>query len=413
MEILKRNNINILLEKAPKTPRTSFDIFFKMMKPEKYFGLAFLFSRLLLQGTKNYSASELALEFEKECIEISIKAKRDYFKISMEFLNEDFKKALELLREILLNSTFEELEKEVVKVKGELVSDLDDARAKLMDTYSGNVFKDHHYGCSNTKILENIDKITKKDIEEIKEELFKSPSAVVLVGDFKDEEKLLDEITSNLDFLKETKETIKIDEIEKISTDFRKEDEFIWISKNDAKQAQIMQGCILESYDSPKCAIYTLLNEIYGSLGLSSRLFVNLRDKQGLAYAVRSRYEKFSKCALFSMYIGTSPKNIQKCIDGFKEELQKIVDTPVLEEELEGAKKSLSGKLKHCSQTNAQNSDIAGYDYITGLGLGHSEKFLKEIYKVNAKDISKAAKEIIEKPKLLVIIAPDEYKINP
>ena len=113
------------------------------------------------------------------------------------------------------------------------------------------------------------------------------------------------------------------------------------------------------------------------------------------------------------MYIGTSPKNIQKCIDGFKEELQKIVDTPVLEEELEGAKKSLSGKLKHCSQTNAQNSDIAGYDYITGLGLGHSEKFLKEIYKVNAKDISKAAKEIIEKPKLLVIIAPDEYKINP
>jgi len=85
MKHYNQNGINILLEKAPKTPRMSVSFFFKTDKKEKFFGINSLLARLLLQGTKTYSASELALAFENECIDITTKAKQDYLKFSLVF----------------------------------------------------------------------------------------------------------------------------------------------------------------------------------------------------------------------------------------------------------------------------------------------------------------------------------------
>ena len=75
MKHYNQNGINILLEKTPKTPRMSVSFFFKTDKKEKFYGINSLLARLLLQGTKTYSASELALAFENECIDITTKAK--------------------------------------------------------------------------------------------------------------------------------------------------------------------------------------------------------------------------------------------------------------------------------------------------------------------------------------------------
>ena len=106
-----------------------------------------------------------------------------------------------------------------------------------------------------------------------------------------------------------------------------------------------MQGWLIDNFNSSNCAKIYVLNNILGSSGLSSRLFVNLRDKQGLAYTVRSQYETLLHAGIFNMYIGTSPKNIQKSLDGFKLELEKLANKNPSEEELIGAKKNISGKM--------------------------------------------------------------------
>ena len=134
------------------------------------------------------------------------------------------------------------------------------------------------------------------------------------------------------------------------------------ISKNDASQAQVIQGWIVDSFKSEMCAKYSLLNNILGSSGLSSRLFVNLRDKQGLAYNVRSQYETLLHSAIFNMYIGTTPKNIQKSLDGFKSELEKLALLPPDEVELKGAKENISGRMKYFTQNNSQIASVQGYN---------------------------------------------------
>ena len=409
MEEFKRNNINILLEKTPSTPRYALNLFFKLNKKEKYCGINSLLARLLLQGTKKYSAAQLALEFENECIDISTKAKQDYIKLSLVFLNEDFKKATELTKELILNSTFDDFEKEVYKIKGEIISDLDNPKLKLSDAFIKNLFKNHPYSSCHTKILDDIDKITKQDIIDAHKDMLNSQKAIVLVGDYNNKNEILDYFEKEFDFMKDGHEKNEIKDIFK--NDIEK-DEYIWLTKNDASQAQIIQGWIVESFNSSMCAKIAVLNNILGSSGLSSRLFVNLRDKQGLAYTVRSQYETLLHSAIFSMYIGTAPKNIQKSLQGFQIELEKLVNEKISEKELKGARENISGRLKYFTQNNSQIASIQGYNYIMGLGLNYNQLFLDDVNNVTSIDVNDIAKMLLSMPKLVTIIAPDEYKTD-
>lgn len=110
--------------------------------------------------------------------------------------------------------------------------------------------------------------------------------------------------------------------------------EYSEIVKEDANQAQILQGWRVPTIGDDEYPVFMLLNIILGASGLSSRLFLELREKKGLAYTVRTAYETHKKSAVFSIYIGTEPSNIQTSIDGFKEEIEKIKTIPVSEEEL-------------------------------------------------------------------------------
>lgn len=123
-----------------------------------------------------------------------------------------------------------------------------------------------------------------------------------------------------------------------------KENSVVKIVKNDASQAQIIQGWHVPTIYSKDYASIMVMNTMLGSSGLSSRLFLELRDKKGLAYVVRSSYEIYDKAALFNVYIATEPKNIKTCLEGFKVELDKIKNIPVTQEELENAKNNLIGK---------------------------------------------------------------------
>ena len=68
-----------------------------------------------------------------------------------------------------------------------------------------------------------------------------------------------------------------------------------------------------------------MLNTVLGGAGLSSRLFIEIRDKQGLAYNVRSQIESSRYFGLMNLYVGTEPKNRQKVIDGFAVEINKLI----------------------------------------------------------------------------------------
>ena len=123
------------------------------MSRKKNRGFIHLYQDFLLQGTKKYNSEELANEFEKYAIDFSSDLFPNYLRLNFLCLNEDFSKAIELMNEVITNSTFDEIEKEKLKLKGEITAELDSPRAKAMDSYCKAMYENHYYGNSMQKYL--------------------------------------------------------------------------------------------------------------------------------------------------------------------------------------------------------------------------------------------------------------------
>ncbi len=403
-KIYLSNNIPVILKENKETPRTAVCFYYKITKPEEKAGEYSLISRLLSQGTKTRSAEELAQELDENAIECFSEMKQDYIRIKALCLNEDVEKCLDLMADMALNSTLEDIEKEKIKLKGEIQAELDSPRAKAVDAYYRNIYQGHVYGNTFSKILEDIDSIGFEEIKSLYGCLLNDSAKVISVaGDFEEEK-----ITELLNrYFKEAKNGQEKES--QITVPVLSENKFVKLAKDDASQAQILMGWHFPPIFSEDYPAILLLNTILGASGLSSRLFVELRDKKGLAYVVRSGYETFEKSANFSVYIATEPKNIRTSLEMFNVELEKIKNIPVSEQELENAKKNLLGKREFILETNLQQASQIGFYEDKGLGCDFEEKLVEKIKNVSIKEIQKAADNYIKDPHVLVVLAPSKY----
>lgn len=395
------NNIEYIYKKNDNTPRMAVCLNFSVNEPEEKAGIYSLMARLLLQGTKNYNSEELANEFEKYAIDFSSELFPNYLRLKFVCLNEDFPKAIELMNEVIKNSTFEEFEKEKSKLTGEITAELDSPRTTAMDSYCRAMFENHYYGNSMTRILEDIDSVTKKEvIEAYKHILEISKKSLAIVGAL-DSEKILPQIEDTLGTLPvSTDNNFHIDKPELNEV---KEIENI---RPDLNQAHIIKGWLVPSYGEEDYPALILLNIILGACGLSSRLFLELRDKRGLAYVVRSSYETFKLAGNFMIYIATEPKNIKVSLDGFNKEIEKIKTIAVSEEELNDAKNNLVGKCAFLDETNIQQACGYAKYGVLGLGFDYSDRIKEQVKKVTSEQILKCAQKCFIDKYVLSIIKP-------
>ena len=385
----------------PDTPRVALAFNIAINKEELIAGTHSLMCRLLLQGTSTYSSEELANILDENAIEFSTEMKQDYLSFRLVCLNKDFKLALEIMDDIIKNSTFEEFDKEVQKMKGEYSAELDSNKAKVSDEFIKTVYSSHMYGNTYTRILENIDKITKDDIIRVYNEILNTGKKVIsVVGDVEEEElrTLFDKTLAKLPNDKLTENLIPTCVLEE-----KRSSEII---KEDAQQAQILQGWLVPTVESDEYPAIALLNTILGSSGLSSRLFLELRDKKGLAYTVRSAYRSFGKSALFHIYIGTEPKNIEVSLAGFKEEIDKIKTILVESDELESAKNNILGRQQFVTETNAQQANLFGHYAILGLGFEFQSVIAERIKAVTSEMIMDVANKYLDDKYVITMIKP-------
>lgn len=396
-ELILNNNIKVCIKQNKNTPRVALTLNLSISEPEKFSGEYSLMNRLLLKGTKKYSSEELSTILDENAIDFSTEMKLDYLRFRFVCLNEDFEKALEILREVILNSTFDEFEKERVKLKGELTAELDSAKVKVSDLFTKTIYKNHYYGNSYTKVLETLDKLNDNEVKQSYFNILNnSTKTLALVGDVDDT--LLEKYLSDIPASIETESHI-------ISPNPIKQ-EYGEIIKKDANQAQIIQGWIVPTIGSPEYPVLMLMNVILGASGLSSRLFLELREKKGLAYTVRTSYETHKKSAVFSIYIGTEPSNIKTSIAGFKEEIEKIKTIPVSETELKNAVNNLIGKQQFVTETNSQQANMMAYYSIMGKPFEYQKTVVEMLHKVTPDDILSCANKYFTDDYVLSIIKP-------
>jgi predicted Zn-dependent peptidase len=395
------NGLKAVYKYNSETPRIALTMDMSINDAETFAGTYSLMARLLLQGTKKYNNEELAKILDENGIEIIADMKQDYLRFRLLCLNEDIKKSIEILEDIVKNSTFEEFEKEKTKMKGELIAELDSARLKVSDAFVKTVYENHYYGHTYTNILEDIDKITKDDVVSSYKKIIETSRKVISVVGSIEENTVINLIKSTFSDLPNSNDILKT--IEKPTLEKPKKVEVI---KEDAQQAQILQGWLVPPFATEDYPTIVVINTILGASGLSSRLFRELREKKGLAYTVRTSCEIRELVALFSIYIATEPSNIEISLKGFKEEIDKIKTIPVSDEELQNAKNNIFGKHQFIVETNLQQSTSMAYYGINGLPFDYYETMREHIKKVTSQNILDCANKYFTDNTVIAILHP-------
>lgn len=395
-----KNNIDFAYKRNLNTPRCALYLNLALPETSVGAGVYSLMTRLFMQGTKKYTAQQLSEELDRYAIEFTAELKLDYVKFKFVCLNEDFEKALEIFTDIVKNTTFDEFDKEKAKLEGEIIAELDSPRAKVIDSFYKNIYEGHRYGYTNTVILENLKNITKDDVTNAYKNILKNSKKVIaFVGDI--EYNVVNELLENN--LGDIQPSCELTEHRKPELLEAKEVEVI---QGDLNQAHILKGWLVETADSEDYPALALLNVILGASGLSSRLFLELRDKKGLAYVVRSSYDMARLIANFSIYIATEPNNIEISLKGFEEEIEKIKSIPVSEEELENAKNNLFGKWAFISETNSQQANWLAHYAIQGFGFDFREKAVERVKNVTVQDIQNCANKYFNEKSVTTVVRP-------
>lgn len=402
------NGIQLINRENPGTPRTTLIAFIDGgNRNEQKPGISDMTSRLLLKGTKNRTAEEIANETDANAIDMDIDVKQDYTRVKVACLNDDLDRAIDILSDIIQNPTFELFKKERKLLKGELKIELDSPRAKAMDKLIRGMYPDHPYGVVASTMLEHIKDITKEDVANHYSNSFKTDNmSIVAVGDIS-QSQLKKKLEGHLNALPSNNYVENPLELKQTNKDI-----LITTEKEDAAQAQIIRGWYGPSITSKDYVPLMVLNNILGSAGLSSRLFIELRDKKGLAYSVRSTLEMLKYGSNFTVYIGTEPKNIEIAINGFNEEIDKLVNNPVSDEELEASKQNILGKRAVFHETNSQQCFYLGMYNILGAGAEYDEKVKELISNTSKEDIQNVAQKYLTKNHITSILAPSKYLVT-
>ena len=153
----------------------------------------------------------------------------------------------------------------------------------------------------------------------------------------------------------------------------------------------------------PKRFAVSLLSNILGG-GMSSRLFQNIRERQGLAYAVFSELNPYSDAGMLSVYAGTARRNIERMLRSVADEFRLLKEQPVTPEELRRAKDQLRGSLLlSLESTGTRMSNLARMEMYFGRLFSPAE-LLALLEKVTREEIQEIAQEFFHPEKIAATV---------
>ena len=398
--------VNVRLITTDKFKTTTICILIRQKLKKEYATINALLANTLEMGSDKYKTlSEIKNATENMYgsvffTQIVKKGEEQLIQFFMEIANERGKEdllceAMEFMREIMLNPLVEngEFKEEIVSSEKENLKRAIEARMNNKGEYAKlrcieEMCKEEAFGIYGDGYLEDVDKITGKEMyEHYVELLATAPIDFIIVGDEK-EEKLIDIIKKNFEFKRKEQEDKH--ECEKNEYSNRKK------SQNIEENLNINQGkiCIGARVDiSPKGEeFYSLMvaNEAFGGSS-TSKLFLKVREEQSLCYYINSFIYRF-KGILF-IQSGVDKQNFKKVTEMVEDEISQMKKGEVTDEEFENAKLSLIKKMKGIQDYNASIIDFYVSQYMLD-DEDNVEDVIKRIEKVEKNSIPEICKKI-------------------
>lgn len=371
---------------------------------EKKSGTSKLTASAMMKGTKNYSSLELSQVLEDNGIKISPSTRADAFSISVLTTKDEYDKTLELLNEVVNNATFDDFE--IEKVKSDKLSAIKRSKdiplQRAVEEYRDLIYQNTPYSISSKVLEKNIPNITRDDIVEYYNNVFNPKNLVISINGNIDKDKTIKELnnifnkTGDCSSFNYTDYDSRISPITSSRTTVQ--------NMPTTETAWILLGWQTNGVLNQKdYAALQVIDSILGS-GMSSRMFKDLREQEGLAYQLGSGYSPNVLRGSFMLYIGTNPATLEKAKKGLFEEITRLKTEYVGDKELQDAKDKLIGNYIISLETNLDKASNTGWYEASTRGYEFKDNYQELINSVTDSDIIEVANKYFTDNYILSIV---------
>jgi predicted Zn-dependent peptidase len=353
-------------------------------------GISHFVEHMVFKGTKHRTAEEIARQVDsiggnmdaftaKECICFSVKV-----------LDEHVPTALDILGDLVLNPVFDEADiaRERGVIMEEIKMDEDNPDYLVHEIFTQNFWKDHPLGKPILGTKETVKRFERKPVVEAYTHRFAPGNIIVSAAGNLDHDHFVALVTKQFEHMKPMTNGFHSSQ-PKIAA------RIILRNKKALEQVQLCIGVPSHPIAHEKRHAGYILNTLLGG-GMSSRLFQNIRERQGLAYSIYSDLNPYRDTGCLAVYAGTSLASAAKVVQSVVSEFRKLKTEPVPDEELRRSKDQLKGSLMlSLESSSARMSNLARQEMYFERFYDLDELIAK-IESVTADDLTTLANEFFQ-----------------
>jgi predicted Zn-dependent peptidase len=369
---------------------------------EKNQGIAHFWEHMAFKGTRKRSTLDIITSLDSVGGELNAYTDKEKIVFYASLRDEYFERAVDLLTDITFNSVLpeKELEKERSVILEEMSMYEDSPDDSLQDEFENVVYRKHPMGMNILGKKETVSNFARNDFKDFFNANLSTHKIVFsCVGNIslKETERMVKRYLE--------KRSIKSNPVKRKRINAYRISEKIL--NRPVKQAKCAIGRDAYSiHHQDRVPLYVLVNMLGGS-GLNSRLNLSLRERYGYVYSIDAHYIPYSDTGLLAVFFGTEPKQVERCLNLVKKEMQRFRDKRLTPRQLNEAKEQIKGQMAMAEENNNSIMMMMGRSVLDYNRVPSLEEVFEKLENVTAAKIQRVANDMFNE-KLLsqLIITP-------
>lgn len=366
-------------------------------------GIAHFLEHIFFKGGQKYKSSEeVARAIDAVGGEFNAFTGKEYAGYYVKVDARHITRAYDVLSDMLMSPSFseEDLNRERGVILQEYEMYKDTPIYQVEWDFEKVLFGDQPLGWDQVGTPDFIQNVTKQEILDFREKLYTPENTVIAVSGKVNHEDVVASIKKYFPFL-ESKKSLEMKEF-----DSNLATEKITIHDKKTEQGHFVLGSFGYPRDHADRYAMSVLSALLGG-SMSSRMFLEIREKLSLCYAVRTHADSYLDTGVFETYAGVMPSRIEEAITAVLAQYKKVTEEKVSEEELTKTKEFLKGKLTLSLEDSEQVAHTLARQQLLKGEIKTPEEIKTEIDKVTSDDLQRVAKELLKPEKMrLAIIGP-------
>jgi predicted Zn-dependent peptidase len=391
------SGVRVVTEHVPDLRSISLGFFIRTgsrdESPEQA-GISHLLEHLLFKGTDRFSSQQIDEAFDAMGAEVNAGTSKETTSVYSRFLDHHLEDAFEYLQDMVLRPAYPDVDSERQVVIEEIAMYEDEPSDKVHDVLAVAVFGDHPLG---RPIIGRADVVASVPVAEIAgyhDFHYTAPNIVVAAAGNLEHEQIIGLVERALDGSRPAGEGRLEPEPAPPDGNLR-----VRFHEKVTEQFHVcLGGRGIPRGDDRRFALRVLDTLLGGST--SSRLFQEVREKRGLAYAVYSFTNQYLDSGQVGLYVGTRPDRVSEALEAIGGELRRLQEEEVPADELDRARENVKGRTTLSIESTLVRMNRLGNAVLTDLPLMSLDEVLQAIDEVTAEEVAELARDLFDPARL-------------